>query len=135
MVGKHARNMLELSQFKHKECILNTIEVARSVVNILEDKKGENIVLVDVHEISSFTDYFVFVTGTSDRMLDALAKAVSEDIDQQYDINSKVEGSSQTGWVVVDLGDTVVHMFSPQQRDYYRLEDLWSKGKTLLRLQ
>lgn len=127
--------MLELSQFKYKECILNTIEVARSVANILEDKKGENIVLVDVHEISSFTDYFVFVTGTSDRMLDALAKAVSEGIDQQYDINSKVEGSSQTGWVVVDLGDTVVHMFSPQQRDYYRLEDLWSKGKTLLRLQ
>lgn len=127
--------MLELSQFRPKECILNTIEVARAVVNILEDKKGENIVLVDVHEISSFTDYFVFVTGTSDRMLDALAKAVSEGIDQQYDINGKAEGSSQTGWVVVDLGDTVVHLFSPQQRDYYRLEDLWSKGKTLLRLQ
>lgn len=104
-------------------------------MNILEDKKGENIVLVDVHEISSFTDYFVFVTGTSDRMLESLAKAVSEGIDEQFDINSKVEGSSQTGWVVVDLGDTVVHLFSPQQRDYYRLEDLWSKGKTLLRLQ
>lgn len=104
-------------------------------MNILEDKKGENIVLVDVHEISSFTDYFVFVNGTSDRMLESLAKAVSEGIDEQYDINSKVEGSSQTGWLVVDLGDTVVHLFSPQQRDYYRLEDLWSKGKTLLRLQ
>lgn len=104
-------------------------------MNILEDKKGENIVLVDVHEISSFTDYFVFVNGTSDRMLESLAKAVSEGIDEQFDINSKVEGSSQTGWLVVDLGDTVVHLFSPQQRDYYRLEDLWSKGKTLLRLQ
>lgn len=104
-------------------------------MNILEDKKGENIVLVDVHEISSFTDFFVFVNGTSDRMLESLAKAVSEGIDEQFDINSKVEGSSQTGWLVVDLGDTVVHLFSPQQRDYYRLEDLWSKGKTLLRLQ
>ncbi|HWQ04910.1 MAG TPA: ribosome silencing factor [Longilinea sp.] len=104
-------------------------------MNILEDKKGENIVLLDVHEFSGFTDYFVFVTATSDRMLDALAKAVSEGIDEQFDINSKQEGSSQAGWVVVDLGDTVVHIFTPQQRDYYRLEDLWSKGKTLLRLQ
>lgn len=104
-------------------------------MDILEDKKGENIVLLDVHELSSFTDYFVFVTGTSDRMLDALAKAVSESIDQQYKINGVVEGSSQTGWMVVDLGDTVVHLFSQQQRDYYRLEDLWNKGKILLRLQ
>jgi len=104
-------------------------------VNILEDKKGENIVLLDVHDISSFTDYFIFVTGTSDRMLDALAKAVSEGIDEQFDLNSKVEGSSQAGWMVIDLGDTVVHLFSAQQREYYRLEDLWSKGKTLLRLQ
>ncbi|GAP15179.1 iojap-like ribosome-associated protein [Longilinea arvoryzae] len=104
-------------------------------MDILEDKKGENIVLVDVHEFSSFTDYFVFVTGTSDRMLDALAKAVSEGIDQQYDINSKIEGSSQTGWIVVDIGDTVVHLLTQQQRDYYRIEELWSQGKTLLRLQ
>lgn len=104
-------------------------------MDILEDKKGENIVLLDVHELSSFTDYFVFVSGTSDRMLDALAKAVSESIHQQYRINGVVEGSSQTGWMVVDLGDTVVHLFSQQQRDYYRLEDLWNKGKILLRLQ
>ncbi len=104
-------------------------------MDILEDKKGENIVLVDVHEISSFTDYFVFVTGTSDRMLDALAKAVSEGIDQKYDIHSKIEGSSQAGWIVVDLGDIVVHLMTQQQRDYYRIEDLWNQGKTLLRLQ
>ncbi len=104
-------------------------------MNILEDKKGENIVLLDVHELSSFTDYFVIVNGTSDRMLDALAKAVSDGIDKQFDINSRIEGDSRTGWIVVDLGDTVVHLFTEQQRDYYRLEDLWSKGKTLLRLQ
>lgn len=104
-------------------------------MDILEDKKGENIVLVDVHEVSSFTDYFVFVTGSSDRMLDALAKAVSEGIDQKFDINSKIEGSSQTGWLVIDLGDTVVHLMTQQQRDYYRIEDLWNQGKTLLRLQ
>lgn len=104
-------------------------------MDILEDKKGEDIVLLDVHELSSFTDYFVFVTGTSDRMLDALAKSVSEGIDAQFDINSKVEGSSQTGWIVLDLGDTVVHLFTAQQREYYRLEDLWNRGKILLRLQ
>ena len=104
-------------------------------MNILEEKKGENIVLVDVHDISSFTDYFIFATGTSDRMFDALARAISDGIDAQFDLNGKIEGAAQAGWIVVDLGDTVVHLFSAQQREYYRLEDLWSKGKTLLRLQ
>ncbi len=110
------------------------MEVARSIVNALEDKKGEDILLLDIQEISSFTDYFVICSGTSDRMLDALAEAAEEAAKKNFQINGRIEGGAKSGWVVVDLGDVVVHCFSTEQRNYYRLEELWSKGKVLVHL-
>ncbi len=111
------------------------MDVARSLVNALEEKKGEKIVLLDIHEVASFTDYFVVCSGTSDRMLDSLGDAVVTTAKQQFGLNGKIEGRSSDGWLVVDLGDVVVHLFSPDQRDYYRLEQLWESGKVLVRLQ
>lgn len=111
------------------------MDLARSVVSTLEDKKGEDILLLDIQHISSFADYFVLCNGTSDRMLDALADAVMESVKKEHGLNASVEGKPEDGWLVVDLGDVVVHLFSPDQRDYYDLEKLWDKGKVLLRLQ
>jgi ribosome-associated protein len=111
------------------------LEVARSVVNVLEDKKGEQILLMDIHEVASFADYFVICTGTSDRMLDALAQACVENAHQSFALDTRIEGDPSDGWMLVDLGDVVVHLFSPDQRNYYRLEQLWEKGKVLVRLQ
>lgn len=105
------------------------------MVSALEDKLGEDIVLMDIENIASFADYFVICNGTTDRMLNALADAVSEAAKKQFGINSKTEGEPVDGWLVVDLGDVVVHLFSPDQRDYYDLETLWEQGKVLLRLQ
>jgi len=111
------------------------MDLARSVVTTLEDKKGENILLLDIQTISSFADYFVLCSGTSDRMLQSLADAVMEDAKKTYGVISAMEGEPVDGWVVVDLGDVVVHLFSPDQRDYYDLERLWDQAKILLRLQ
>ncbi|MBN2116967.1 MAG: ribosome silencing factor [Anaerolineales bacterium] len=105
------------------------------MVAALEDKKGEDILLLDIKDIASFTDYFVICNGTSDRMLDALAKAVLESTRKDYRKKGRVEGQSQEGWLVLDYGDVVVHLFSPDQRTYYDLEELWSDGKVLLRVQ
>ncbi len=85
--------------------------------------------------MASFTDYFIFCNGTSDRMLDALAKSVLEATKKEYKKRSRVEGKSHEGWLVMDFGDVVVHLFSPDQREYYDLEELWSDGKVLLRVQ
>ena len=115
--------------------ILNTLEIARTAVSALEEKKGEDILLLDIHELVSFTDYFVICSGTSDRMLDALADAVHDEVKKKHGINGVEHGNSSSGWKLVDLGDVVVHLFSPDQRDYYSLEQLWEKGKILLRLQ
>ncbi|MBL8061940.1 MAG: ribosome silencing factor [Anaerolineales bacterium] len=105
------------------------------MVNALEDKKGEDIVLLDLKEVVSFTDYFIICTGTSDRMLDALANSAIDEMRKKHKKKAKKQGNSRDGWVVVDYGDVVVHLFSPDQRDYYQLEDLWEDGKVLLRLQ
>ncbi len=86
-------------------------------------------------EIVSFTDYFVICTGTSDRMIDALANAAMDDIRKKYRKKGKKQGNSRDGWVVVDYGDVVIHLFSPDQREYYQIEELWEDGKVLLKLQ
>lgn len=68
-------------------------------------------------------------------MLLALAEAVVEQVHQQYGLKTRLEGESKDGWVLVDAGDVIVHLFSTRRREYYRLEELWSKGKVLLHLQ
>ena len=68
-------------------------------------------------------------------MLDALAKGVLEETKKDYKKKSRVEGQAQEGWLVLDYGDVVVHLFSPDQREHYDLEELWSDGKVLLRVQ
>lgn len=90
---------------------------------------------MDIHEQVIFADYFVICTGTSDRMLQALAEAAMEQVKLKFALNGRVEGSARDGWVLIDFGDVLLHLFSPDRRDYYRLEDLWNQAKILLRLQ
>ena len=67
-------------------------------------------------------------------MLQALADDVQEKLRQRYQLHARVEGLPQYGWILLDYGDVILHLFSPDRRDYYRLEELWSKGKVLLHL-
>ena len=104
-------------------------------MNALEDKKGENLLLLDIQDISSFTDYFILANGTSDRMLDALADAVMDAARNTYRLHGRREGRPEHGWIVIDFGDIVVHLLSPDQREYYQIEKLWERGKVLLHMQ
>jgi ribosome-associated protein len=101
----------------------------------LEARKGEDILLLDIKDVASFTDYFVVCTGTSDRMLDALADSTLETVREQHRKRGRKQGEAREGWVVVDYGDVVVHLFSPDQREYYGLEELWHAGKVVIKLQ
>jgi ribosome-associated protein len=89
---------------------------------------------LDIKEIASFTDYFVIVSGSSNRMLQSLSSGLVRDVKTHFHKTALPQGKSDTGWIVLDYGDVVVHFFSPQQRDYYRLEELWSEGNVILRL-
>jgi ribosome-associated protein len=101
----------------------------------LEEKKAEKIVLLDIQAISTFTSYFIICNGTSDRMLDALSSLLRDYAKSDFKQIINVEGDSRTGWMIADLDDVVVHFFSPDQRKYYSLEQLWEKGKRLVSLQ
>jgi ribosome-associated protein len=111
------------------------LEISRTIVNALEDKKGEDIVLLDIRGLAPFADFFVLCSGTSSRMLNALADAAVDQVRKDYQLHGRVEGEPQDGWVLVDFGDVILHLFSPDRRDYYRLEELWDQGKVLLHLQ
>ena len=90
---------------------------------------------MDIRELADFADYFVICSGTSDRMLQALADDAQEKIRDSYRLRGRVEGQAQDGWILLDFGDVILHLFSPDRRNYYRLEELWGAGKILLRLQ
>jgi ribosome-associated protein len=111
------------------------LELARTIADVLEEKKGENIVLIDIHELADFADFFLICSGTSDRMLKALSDDVREQIREKYHLRGRMEGKPQDGWILLDYGDVILHLFSPDRRNYYRLEELWGEGKVLLRLQ
>ena len=83
----------------------------------------------------NFTDYFIIASGTSDRMLDALGNAVLRDVKTEFHKTCISEGPANSGWVLLDYGDVIVHLFSEEQRKFYRLEELWQESKTLLKLQ
>jgi len=114
---------------------LDTLEFAHQIVNALEEKKGEDIVLLDIHDVSLIADYFVICSGTSPRMIDALSEAVVKEIKEKHGTRPRIEGSSHGGWILADYGDVILHLFSPDRRDYYALEDLWSDAKVVLHLQ
>ena len=115
---------------------MNSLELAHSVVKVVEEKMGSSILLLDLVRISTLADYYVIVTAGGERHLRALARAVTDlgaykrktgmrDLDQQV----------ESGWVLVDLGEVIVHLFVGQQREKFGLEKLWSRGKVLLRVQ
>lgn len=101
----------------------------------MENKKGEDIILIDLQDIAIFADYFVICSGSTDRMIQALVDSSIDQVKKEFRINARVEGQAEDGWMLVDYGDIILHIFSPQRRDYYQLEELWSEGKVLLHVQ
>jgi ribosome-associated protein len=117
-------------------CRLEPIELARHIVHVVEEKKGEDILLLDISDQETFTDYFVFCSGTSDRQLEALRESILESVKQAFQtIPWSREGSADEEWLLLDYSDVIVHLFSPEKRAYYDLEGLWNQGKVLLRIQ
>jgi ribosome-associated protein len=102
-------------------------------VDVLSEHKALDIALVDVSRAASFTDYFVIATAQSPLQFSGLQDYLEKDLKPQgHDMRHR-EGSSDSGWVLLDFGDIIVHLFSPDQRKYYRLEELWSRTSPVVR--
>jgi ribosome-associated protein len=115
---------------------LEEIELARLILDIISDVKGENIVLIDIHEVTEIADYFIICSAGSDRQLRAIIDRVSQHVREQTGISAlRQEGKAEGGWVLIDYGGVVVHAFTPEMRAYYDLEGFWAAAKTVVRMQ
>jgi len=105
-------------------------------VDILADHKGEDILLLDLCGLTLLTDYFVICSGTSGRQLRALVGSIRVEVKRgQGVLPLRVEGEPSSGWVLMDYGSVVVHIFAPELRAFYDLEDLWREGRLIVRIQ
>ncbi|NIS79383.1 MAG: ribosome silencing factor [Anaerolineales bacterium] len=112
------------------------LEIAHTIVESLEEKKGEDILLLDLIGICSFTDYFVVCTAGSERTLKALAEGARLQVKEKHSqVTITVEGDAESGWILIDYGDVILHLFSTALREYYQLEELWREGQILLHIQ
>ena len=107
---------------------VKTSKIAEAALNL----KAEDLVALDMRKITSFADVFVVVTGNSDRHVRSIADAVSEAISEMGDPALGVEGYDDGRWVLLDLGDVIVHVFQPEVRQKYDLERLWSEAEPMV---
>lgn len=130
--------MIEYAQ-PHIERItpLESLELARKIAELLEDKKAENILVLDLRPERVIADFFVIATGTSDRNLKALAEHVRVELKDSYDTKAaSTEGIAESGWVLLDYGVVIVHIFLEERRQYYDLEGLWrAESKVVLSIK
>ena len=111
------------------------LELARRIVELAEDKKAADIVLLDLTGLTTVADYFVIASGGSERQLDAIAEGIVSGMRDEKVHAFGREGTAASHWVLVDFGSVIVHVFTPPERDYYQLERHWAEAKTILRVQ
>lgn len=111
------------------------LDLARRIVELAEDKKAADIVLLDLTGLTTMADYFVIASGGSERQIGAIADGVISGMRDAKVHAFGREGTAASHWVLVDFGSVVVHVFTPPERDYYQLEKAWSEAKTILRVQ
>jgi ribosome silencing factor RsfS/YbeB/iojap len=104
----------------------NSRKFAEFAAGVLSDRQGRDIVIIDIMEKSSFADYFVIATGSSERMINALAEYVDDKSAAEGRFTKNIEGRNGSGWVLMDYGDVVINIFSEENRHKYDLEKIWS---------
>jgi ribosome-associated protein len=113
---------------------LEASELAQRVVELLSDKQATDIILLDIGQVATFADYFVIASATNPRQMQALVDTLHSELGPEAP-SARREGDANSGWVLLDLGDIVVHLFDEQTREYYNLEALWSRGVSVVRFQ
>jgi ribosome-associated protein len=103
-------------------------ELVERIAAVASDKKAIDIRVLDVHEIVGYTDYFVLCSGNTDRQARAIYEGIYEELKREGVLPRRVEGERQASWILMDYLDAVVHIFTPDARSYYRLEQLWGEA-------
>lgn len=109
-------------------------ELAHRIVDLASDRKAADIVLLRTGEVTTMADYFVICSGRSDRQLQALATGIVDELRKDGIRPLGVEGRGAARWVLLDYGSVIVHLFGPEEREYYGLEKFWSNAQQVVRL-
>ena len=108
-------------------------QIARTIAEYAADRKALDIVQLDLRGIIGYTDYFVICTGRSDRQTKAIHDAIHMGMKSEHGVlPRRVEGLPEARWILMDYLDVIVHLFTPEMREYYRLEQLWGEAPALL---
>jgi ribosome-associated protein len=111
------------------------LDLARRIVELAEDKKAADIVLLELAPLTTLADYFVICSGGSERQLDAIADGIVSPLRDEKIKAIGREGTAASHWVLLDYGSVIVHIFTPPEREYYALEKHWGEARTVVRVQ
>ncbi len=109
-------------------------ELAHRIVEIASDKKGNDVVMLRTAELTTMADFFVILSGRSDRQVQALAGAILDELRKEGIRPLGTEGQQSSRWVLLDFGSVIVHVFAPDEREFYGLERLWGKAAQVVRV-
>lgn len=110
-------------------------EMARIAYEALEEKKGEDIRVIEIGDISIIADYFVIANGTNSSQVSALVDAVEKSLGKEGYTPKRIEGMNTASWILMDYGDVIIHVFSKEDRLFYDLERIWRDGKKITKEQ
>ena len=114
---------------------MSDLEVSKKMAamagDALEDRKGEDIRIIDISEISTLADFFIIAGGSNRNQIQALADSVQEKLGREGYLTKNVEGYDMANWVLLDFGDIIVHIFDSENRLFYDLERIWRDGKQI----
>ena len=115
--------------------IPRSADTARHAVDVASDKLASDIVMLDLRGVADFTDFFVVLTVESSRQMDSVAQDIESAVE---DLGARLhhrEGTPHSGWVLLDFSDVIVHLFRPDSREFYDIEDAWSEATEIVRIQ
>jgi ribosome-associated protein len=111
---------------------LENQQLLKYIVNAADDKKAQDLTILDLREVSSVTDYFVICTGNSSTQTKAISDNIEEKLEKEHNLRLlRREGYRQGGWILLDYGSVVVHIFKPEERQFYNIERLWGDAQVL----
>ncbi|MBN1994807.1 MAG: ribosome silencing factor [Anaerolineae bacterium] len=116
------------------EVVLEANELVHAVVDIIAGKKATNVLTLDMRNITLLADYYILCDATSSRQIRAISDELMEKLKWAGARLAVMEGTPESGWMLIDFGSVIVHIFSPEQRAYYQLEELWQDAPIMMRM-
>ena len=104
-------------------------------MEVASEKQANDIVMLDMRQVCSFADYFVICSGDTKRHIEAIWQGIIDEMKRNGIISHHSEGTSDSGWMLVDFGPVIINIFGPTERDYYQLDRLWNKAIPVVRIQ